>query len=745
MLVLGRMDFSKTLFKLLPSLVALVFLSSCSGGTDTSPSPPSITTDSLPSGQVGTAYSATLVVTGGTPPYMWSLTNGTLPTDLSLNASTGAIGGTPTVSVTNTPLTFEVTDSSDPVLNSSVNLTLTIAGAGSVTVSISPKRAGLTVTQGLSVTTTTNDTAGVKWSATAGSFSSNTSLTGVAVTYTAPPSAGSYTITATSATDMGVSSSTAVYVTDLGGVYTYHNDLARDGVNAREYALTTSSVITATFGKLFSCTVDGAVYAQPLWVANLNIGGVMRNVALVATEHDSLFAFDADASPCVQLWQANLIDTNHGAGAGEKTVPSGKSGYLVGGGKGDITPEVGVSGTPVIDPGTGTLYVVSKSMNSAGTSFFQRLHAIDIVTGNEKFGGPVSITSSITFPGSGDGDGTVSFNARQENQRPGLALVNGVVYVAWASHEDVAPFYGWMVGFNASTLAVTNILNVTPNVQYGGIWMSGGAPAADSSNNLYLITGNGNFDVTNGSAPNNDYGDSFLQLSPGLSVSSYFTPTDQATDNSHDFDFGAGGAAIVLNLSSGTLKHLIIGGGKDGTLYLLNGDSMGALGDGNARQHFSLGAPAFSTGAFWNNNFYFAALNSALLSYSFDAATDLFNTSVVSQSSSTYGFPGATPSVSATGSSNGIVWAINSSTYCTGKTSGCGPAVLHAYDATTLSTDLWNSSMAAGDAAGNAVKFTVPTVANGKVYVGTRGNNTGGAYGSTTISGELDVYGLKPN
>ncbi|MGC2331271.1 MAG: hypothetical protein WA581_07455, partial [Candidatus Acidiferrales bacterium] len=589
--------------------------------------------------------------------------------------------------------------------------------------------------------TVTNDVgaAGVSWSVSAGG--TLTGQTTTAATFSAA-TAGVYTVTATSKADVTESAAATIGVTDLKGVYSYHNDLARDGVNAQEYVLTTSNVNTSTFGKRFSCTVDGAVYAQPLWVANLTINGAQHNVVFVATEHDSLFAFDADANPCVQLWSVSLIDTNHGANSGETTVPAGTSGNLVGQGYGDITPEVGVTGTPVIDPSTNTLYVVSKSMNSASTAFYQRLHAIDITAGGEKFGGPANITSSITYPGTGDGGSTVSFNTKTENQRSGLALLNGVVYIVWASHEDTPTYYGWVVGFNASNLAVTNILNVSPNVGYGGIWMGGGAPAADASNNLYLITGNAQFDVT---SDGDDYGDSCLQLSSNLTISSFFTPSDEATDDADDHDFGAGGAAVVLNLTSGTLKHLVIGGGKDGTLYLLNGDSMGGLGDTNAWQNFNIGHGIFSTGAFWNDNYYIAGLNGPLISYSFNSSTDLFNTSVVSQSSTTYGFPGSTPSVSSTGSSNGIVWALNSSAYCTNQSKACGPAVLHAYDATTLTTDLWNSSMVAADAAGNAVKFTVPTVANGKVYVGTRGNNIGGAYGSTSVSGELDVYGLKPN
>jgi hypothetical protein len=619
-------------------------------------------------------------------------------------------------------------------------VSFTVNVSGNISVTLSPNLGGATVTQKIQLTATvTNDVgvAGVTWSVAAGGSLGNQSTT--AASFSAA-TAGVYTVTATSVADVTKSATATIGVTDLQGVYSYHNDLARDGANAQEYALTTANVNTATFGKLFSCTVDGAVYAQPLWVANLTVNGAVHNVVFVVTEHDSLFAFDADSNPCVPLWQVSLIDTSHGANAGEVTVPSGTSGNAVGGGSGDVTPEVGVTGTPVVDPSTNTLYVVSKSMNSSATSFYQRLHAIDITTGNEKLGGPASITSSITYLGTGDGGSTVSFNTQTEAQRSGLALVDGVVYVAWASHEDHPTYYGWLVGFNASDLTIASILNVSPNVGYGGIWMGGGAPSADANNNLYLLTGNATFDVTSGG---DDYGDSFLQVSGGSTVSSFFTPSDQSTENANDRDFGSGGAAVVLNLASGTLKHLVIGGGKDGTLYLLNGDSMGGLGDTNARQNFGLGHGIFATGAFWNNNYYIAGISGPLVSFTFNSSTNMFNTSVASQSSTTYGFPGATPSVSATGSSNGIVWALNSTSYCTNQSQSCGPAVLHAYDAATLTTDLWNSSMNPADAAGNAVKFTVPTIANGKVYVGTRGNNTGGTFGSTSVSGELDVYGLK--
>jgi len=712
-----------------------------------------ITTTSLPSGQFGVAYSTTLAASGGTTPYTWSIANGTLPAGLSLAASTGKISGTPTTAAAS-PLTFQVTDSSRQAQSQTANLTLTIK-AGSNAVSVSPKRAGLTIGQTLSVTPTTTDAAGVDWSASGsactgsacGTFSAAGSLNGVAVTYTAPGVAGLYTITAANVTNPAVTATASIAVTDLPGVSTYHNNLSRNGANTQEYALTTTSVATTTFGKLFSCTVDAAIYAQPLWAPKLTISSASHNVVFVATQSESLYAFDADknTSPCSPLWHANLIAAAHGGTVGETPVPSAGTGSLVGGGYGDIGPEVGITGTPVIDPATNTLYVVTKSVIASGPTFFQRLHAIDLFTGNEKFSGPATIAA--TYRGTGDGGTTTTFVPRQQHQRAGLALSNGTVYVAWASHEDHAPYYGWVMGFNAANLSRTSVLNVTPNVGYGGIWMGGGALAVDASSNLYLITGNGVFDATNTAAPNNDYGDSFLKLSSGLTLSQYFTPSDQATDNGSDLDFGSGGAAILVDLPvNGTNPtHLVVGGGKDGYLYVLNRDTMGGSGDANAWQRFNFGSSIFGTGAFWNSTYYLAGKGGHLQAFTLSAATAKMNTLAAAVSTTTFLFPGSTPSVSSTpANANGIVWALDNSQYCTQQSPGCGPAVLHAYNATNLN-ELWNSTQGTGNTAGYAVKFTVPTVANGKVYVGTRGNNKGGADSSTTLPGELDVFGLLPN
>jgi hypothetical protein len=652
-------------------------------------------------------------------------------------------------------VTLTATSVSDGSKVASAAITVTAVSVGNVSVAISPKRGGLTLSQNLSVSATvTNDVgaAGVTWTAAGGSCSGNscgtfTTKSSTVATYTAPGAAGVYTITATSVVDGSQSASATIGVTDLAGVYTYHNDLARDGVNAQEYALNTANVNTNSFGRLFSCPVDAAVIAQPLWVANLTIAGAKHNVAFVATTHDSVYAFDADAAPCQQLWFKNLLP------AGESSLTDGDVGT------GDIQPDIGIIGTPVIDPASNTIYVVTKSKitgSNCGANLsncHQRMHGLSLLDGSEA-AGPTEISAAISVPGTGDGaaGGNVTFNTLREHQRPGLVLWNGVVYAAFASHGDNTPYHGWVLGFDKATLQLVSTFNTDPNGSDAGIWMSGGAPSVDSDGNMYFLTGNGTFDANTGGS---DYGDSTVKLStsPALAVASYFTPADQANLEGGDTDHGAGGAAILVDQPGGPHPHLVIGGGKEGNMFLLSRDNLGGYGgnanpgDSNAVQKFSIGNGIFATAAFWNNNLYIAGVGGSLKSFAFDTTKGMFNTAATSQSNGiTFGFPGATPAVSATGSSNGIVWAINSHAYCTQQSSACGPALLYAFDATNVATNLWNSKLVVPqDSAGNAVKFTVPTVANGKVYIGTRGNNAGGASSSTTVPGELDVYGLLPN
>ena len=693
-----------------------------------------ITTASLSNGQQGTAYSQTLTATGGVTPYSWSITVGTLPAGLSINAATGVISGTPTATGTSS-FTVQVTDSASPAQSRTANLSITINGTGSFTVSVSPNRAGLTVTQTLPVTATTNDGAGVNWTASGGSINPTTSTTGVAVNYTAPSSPGVYTLTATSVTDGLISASLTVGVTNLAGVTTYHNNPSRDGANTQEYALTTSNVTTATFGKLFSCAADAAIYAQPLWVSNVNVSGVKHNIVIVATMRNSIYVFDADGTSCTTYWSKQFIP------AGETWGVTGDVGGA------DIQPDIGILGTPVVDPATNTMYFVTKTKTTPGNVYHQRLHAVNITSGSEALSA-VEIDNSITVPGNCEGGTTVAFDPLKENQRPGLALVNGVVYVSWASHGDQDTYHGWVIGFNKTTLNRVATLNTSPNAAEGlpycrgGIWMSGGAPASDAGNNLYLITGNGVYDGMTA------FGDSIMRVSTssGLTVADWFTPHDQAALDTNDADLGSGGTAVLVDQPSGPHPQLLIGGGKAGLYYVLDRTNMGhfnAAGDTQVVQSISVGGGVFASPSFWQNTLYLFASGTSGKAFHFDTTTNTFNNSPSSVTSISMSFPGSTPSIASSGATNGTVWTIDSNKYCTFESKGCGPAVLHAYDAANLGTELWNSAQVAADAAGFAVKFTVPTVANGKVYVGTRGNDTGA--GTSSTPGELDVYGLKPN
>jgi hypothetical protein len=618
----------------------------------------------------------------------------------TLSAASGAAVTYAAPASVPTPASVIVTATSvaDATKTAAATITITAPSTGSVTVSVSPVRAALTTGQNQTFTAAvagSSDTT-VHWEvdSVAGGNSDVGKISASGV-YSPPKKPGTHTVAARSDADSTVSATASVAVTDLAGVFTYHNDLSRDGVNGQEYALNTSSVKAATFGKRFACALDASAYAQPLWIANANIGGGTHNVVIAATQHDTVYAFDADASPCQTYWSQSLL------AGGETWVSSGDVNTT------DISPDIGIVGTPVIDPNTNTIYVVSKSKN--GGTFHQRLHALNLSDGSERFGGPQEI--AFTWNG-------MTFDPLRQNQRAGLALVNGVVYVAYASHGDNPVYYGWIVGYDASNLSQVSLFNDDPGSGFGGIWMSGGAPAADSNGNLYVITGNGNFDG------NTQFGDSFLRLSTGggINVSSFFSPSNQASDNSGDLDFGSGGAAILVDPSSGPVPHLAVGGGKDGNLFLLNRDNLGgnSSNDGGAVQAFSVGNMIFCTAAFWQNTLYLGPISDHVKSYTLNGAGQ-FSTSPASQSPSGFGFPGATPSISAQGSSNGIVWAIENA----------GTAILHAYDATNLGSELWNSANNGTDQAGQAVKFTVPTVANGKVYVGT--------------ASEISVYGLSPN
>jgi hypothetical protein len=491
-------------------------------------------------------------------------------------------------------------------------------------------------------------------------------------------------------------------------VITQHNDNSRTGQNLSETILTPSNVNVVTFGKLFSQTVDGYVYAQPLYLPNVNIPGKgTHNVLYVATEHDSVYAFDADsntggnASP---LWQKSFIDPAHGI----TTVSSADVSCT------DLIPEIGITSTPAIDPASGTLYVLAKTKENG--KYAHRLHALDVTTGAEKFGGPVLIKGRIKGTGDGSVNGFVYFNPLREAQRPGLLLQNGQVYIGWASHCDIGPYHGWVMSYNATTLAQTAVYNSTPNGGLAGFWASGSGLAGDASFNTYVATGNGTFDADSNGL---DYGDSIIKLAPPaknrLKPIDYFTPFNQQQLNDTDADLGSGGV-LLLPDQSGPHKHLLLQAGKEGTIYLIDRDNMGHFNPNDNSQIVQsldeVVGGLWSMPAWWNNRVYIGGTGDYMKLYTFDPVAGLLSTSPASQSAKFFGFPGPTPSISANGTTNGIVWALQNEGFNNGST------VLRAYDATDLSKELYNTMQnPSRDDPGPAVKFTVPAIANGKVYV----------------------------
>lgn len=482
-------------------------------------------------------------------------------------------------------------------------------------------------------------------------------------------------------------------------VLTWHNDNSRTGQNLQETNLTTANVNSTQFGKKFSFAVDQQIYTQPLFVANLSIPGHgTHNVVFVATENDSVYAFDGNGTPKRPLWSVNFTDAAHGITA----VPCGNIGGCA------VSTVVGITGTPVIDLSSKTMYLVSFTKENG--TYVQRLHALDITTGAEKFGGPVLIQATV--PGTGDGsvNGMVSFDASHGNQRPGLLLLNGVVYIAWASFGDIDPYHGWVMGYSASTLAQVSVYNATANGSRGGIWHSGGGLAADASGNIFTVTGNGTFDVNTGGT---DYGDAMIKLaSTGLTVGDYFAPHNEAMLCTEDLDLGSG-TALLLPTQQGQFPHELISAGKQGMIYVVNRDNMGQFNantDNVVQELMGSAGGYLASPIYWNGQVYYSGVSDFVAAYALTSG--MLSTAPVSKSPTTFRL-GSNPSVSSNGTKNGIVWAVD---VVAPKVSG----VLHAYDATNLSKELYNSSQNdSRDDLGVTVKFTPPTIVRGNVYVGT--------------------------
>jgi hypothetical protein len=586
-----------------------------------------------------------------------------------------------------------------------------------VTVSLSPHLTALTTSQSQPFRATKSGGSGtLTWfvdSIQGGNASVGTIVSTGATTalYSPSPSTtpGNHNVTAQLSSGT-ITPPAAVVVTELAGVFTHHNDNARTGQNTKEYALTSATVSGATFGKLFSCTLDspGYVYAEPLYVANLTMNDAKKhNVVFLATESNWVYAYDADSSSCQQLWKKSML------AAGETTVPPADTGETA-----NVTPEIGITSTPVIDINSGIIYVCAYSKDSSA-SYHYRLHALNIVSGAESIN-PVEVTASNFVP---------LFHL----QRPALLLNNGTVYLAFGSHGDRNTYQGWIMGYDSAMLTQKFVWSSTDPLNgnnQGSIWQAGNGVAADSAGNIYVETSNGAFDADKGGK---NYSDSVVKLNSAGGVLDFFTPLDQSTLSANDIDLGSSGVIILPDsLGSAAHPHLLLATGKTGILYLLDQANLGKFNSVSNQdiQEVSVQPNTtqpeggiFGQPAYWNGNLYTAAIGDFLKQFAI--TNGAISVADQSRSSNVYNFRGVTPVVSARGTTGGIVWALDVSAYPS------GPAVLNGYDATNLSIRLYSSPSSGTGAAGKAVKFTVPTVANGRVYVGTQG--------------ELDVFGLLPD
>jgi hypothetical protein len=479
---------------------------------------------------------------------------------------------------------------------------------------------------------------------------------------------------------------------------------SRTGANTHEKVLTPANVNARRFGKLHTVHVDGDVYAQPLYLLQVDVPGKgKRNIVFIATEHDSVYAFDADGDFDVPLWQAAFVNSQSGIA----TIRAGESGCPL------IRPEIGITSTPVIDPATGTLYVLTRTEEKGRPT--QRLHALDVATGAEKFGGPVEISA----PG---------FDALLENPRAALLLAGNAVYIGWGSNCDYGRYHGWLMAYDSHSLKQLAAFNTSPKDIQSGIWAADAGFAADPEGNIFVATGNGKFDVASGGP---DYGDSLLKINldpSGLSVRDYFTPSNNEHLNDTDKDLGSGGP-VLLPDQPGPHPHLVVIGGKGAVIYLLDRDQLGKFhseGDSSALQKISVESELMGAAAFWQNHLYVQSNKDELKDYKLSRGQ--FSAQPAAKTPAVF-TSAATPAVSSDGARNGIVWTVETRAF--GFSEDQRPAILHAYDAANVARELYNSDENhARDTAGPSLRFTIPTVVNGRVYIG-------------GIK-ELDVYGLLP-
>jgi len=687
-------------------LLATALLSACAKTSSSNGNPgtgvaPTITTQTADQ-SVTQGHTATFSVAAqGTAPLTYQWMRGT--TDVGTNSPSYTTPAT-TASDNNAKFQVVITNSAGTITSRTATLTVTSTNTAP---SITQQPASQTVTLGQPATFTVVATGtaplSYQWQMNGTNVGTNSSTYTIQST-TNGDNAAKIQVTVSNVAGNAPSAVATLTVKpptpSTVSVLTYHNDIGRTGQNLNETILTTSSVNSTGFGKLGFLTVDGLVDAEPLYVPNLTISGEVHNVVFVVTENDSVYAFDADTFAL--LWKVSVLGSNETASDDR--------------GCSQVTPQIGITSTPVIDPkaGThGTIYLVAMSKN--GSTYFQRLHALDITTGAEESASPVTIQG--TFPNSG---GHTTFDPKQYKERAGLLLLNGVIYTAWASHCDDGPYTGWLMGYNQTTLAQESIIDVTPNGNDGAIWMAGAGLAADSSNNIYFLDANGTFDDTldaQGFPENGDYGNAFVKLSTSgnaLAVADYFTMHNTDAESNGDEDLGSGGAMVLPDVAddNGTTWHLAVGAGKDGNIYVVNRDSMGKfnVSNDNAIYQELDGAVGgvWAMPAYFNGTVYYGGQNDSLKA--FNIADAKLSSPPGSQTSANYAYPGTTPSVSANGTSNGIVWAVQNN----------GGGVLHAYQASDLTKELYNSNQAAnGRDNFSDNKFITPMIANGKVYVGT--------------------------
>ncbi len=512
-------------------------------------------------------------------------------------------------------------------------------------------------------------------------------------------------------------------------VLTWHNDNARTGQNLSEALLTPANVNKTDFGLLANVTVDGKVDAQPLYVSALVIPNVgTRNVIFVATEHDSVYAIDADHG--YLYWKKTML------ASGE--VPSDSHNCD------QVVPEIGITSTPVTNRGIGAhgvIYLVALSKTSAG-AYVHRIHALDLATGAEMLSGPKVVSATYPGTGAGSSNGVVTFDPKMYKERPALLLVNGLLVTAWGSHCDFQPYGGWMMTYNQNTLAQVAVIDFVPNGSDGAPWNAGAGPAADAAGNLYISLGNGTFDTTLTSSgfPNKaDYGNSVVKLSPAnnkLTVLDYWTMSNTKSESGGDVDLGSGGYMLLPDMTdaTGKVRHLSVAAGKDSNMYIVDRDKMGhfdAASDATIYQQLTGALPGgiWSAPAYFNGHIYYGSVTSKLRS--FDLKSARVASSPSSGSSESFAYPGAFPSVSAYGSANGIVWAHENS----------NPAILHAYSASNLADELYSSEQSGTrDQFGTGNKFIAPMIANGKVYVGT--TKSVAIFGMIRFSGPLVADGI---